>query len=286
MLQTGTDARVGVQDRRHPVIPRRPIRALRQPHPPTGRTHVPAAVGGSAGHLGPQRLIVQQQRHVGVRRVAGQDLDMPFAITRSELPRDVAADALEVLQRSAIERFPSVRHLDEMPLPPRRERDRILPRDIKHSVQVADKPRLEPFVCQLLEQDRCEADGQARPCIVQGGRTDQVEQRQIDLGGSLVEPRFPVRKRPMVQNVGQVAVQDQAEGTDRLGHPQIVTARPRASYERGVVAQGRRRGRGSLATGVIEHTGAETGVGRGSPRRITRWRGEPHATFRRAILIR
>jgi hypothetical protein len=178
----------------------------------------------------PAHLVVEQQRHVRVRRVAREHLDVPLGEPRGELPRDVAADPLEVRQPGRV------------PLPPhdRRPGERLGigargfelapvglgPRDAV--VQVGDEPGLEPVVGELLEEDGGEADRERRPRLVQRRPADHVEQGQVGFGGGLVEPRFAVRVAPVVQDVREVPVEDDAERAERIGHDAGIVARAAA----------------------------------------------------------
>ncbi len=69
---------------------------------------------------------------------------------------------------------------------------------------------------QLFEQDRRQPNRHRRPDVVQRDFTDHVQQRQIRFRGGLVKPRFTVRIAAVVQDVGEVAVEDNAEAAERL----------------------------------------------------------------------
>ena len=45
-----------------------------------------------------EHLIIEQQRHVGVSRIAGQELDVTLAESLGEFAGDVSPDSLEVLE--------------------------------------------------------------------------------------------------------------------------------------------------------------------------------------------
>ena len=56
---------------------------------------------------------------------------------------------------------------------------------------------------------------------VEGDLADHVQQRQIGFGRRLVEPRLAVGIGAVVQDVGQVAVEDDAEASEGLGHADL-----------------------------------------------------------------
>ena len=84
LLDADAVARVVVEHGRHPVFQRRPVRALGQPHAGGLSAEVAFTRHRAARHLRPAHLVVQQQRHVRVRRVAREHLDEPLAEMRGE----------------------------------------------------------------------------------------------------------------------------------------------------------------------------------------------------------
>ena len=73
-------------------------------------------------------------------------------------------------------------------------------------------------VTKLLEQDRRQPDRQRRPRLVQRDLADDVEQWQVSFGRGLVEPGLAVRVGAVVQDVGQVPVEDDAQATEVVAH--------------------------------------------------------------------
>ena len=211
-LDPDAEARVVVEHARHPAVPLRAIRTLGQPHAPRpdakvlfGRLHADC-------HLRAHHLIVERERHVVVRRVAGQDLDLVLAEAGGEFADDVAVDPLEVREAIAVPILPSLGEVNQVRLAVAREFVRV-PRGAGDAlVEVNDEAGLERRVGELFEQHGRQADRQRAAALVERDRADHVEERQVRLGRRLVEPDLAVRLDAVIQDVRQVAVQHGSTG--------------------------------------------------------------------------
>ena len=88
--------------------------------------------------------------------------------------------------------------------------------------QVSDEAGAKMRVSQLFEQHgrqpQSEPNRSNAGAVVGGEPIEQREQRQIRFGGGLEQPGLAVRPDTVVQHVGKVPVQDQAEAAERCGH--------------------------------------------------------------------
>jgi hypothetical protein len=102
---------------------------------------------------------------------------VPLAEARRELLRDVAADALKLLDLHLVPARPPLGEVGGVQVVAALEFLAVLVRAVDALGQVREKAALEPFVRELLEEDRREPDRQRRPGLVQRDLADHVEQR-------------------------------------------------------------------------------------------------------------
>src|SRR5205814_1089045 len=181
------------------------------------------------------------QGHVGVGRVAAEDLQVCLAEAMRKLSRYVAADLFELLKSRGVPLLPALGQPGEMLLALALELPAVAPRALDALVQVCDEAGLEVVVAKLFEQHRRQADGQGRPRLMQRDFADDVEQRQVSLGRRLVQPRLAVRPGAVVQDVGQVPVEDDAQATEVVAHSAAYCSGSRARRPRSFQGTGVKR---------------------------------------------
>ena len=216
-FQAWAVAEIVIEDGGTPLGPMGAIGAFGKPHAARFDAESLVADVGAGGHLGADGLVVKQQRHVGVSGVGGEDLNVALTEAGGEFGWDVAFDAIEMAEAVGVPFFPLAGEVSHMGLIGFFEFAAVGGGAGDALVQVFDKSLLEAVMGELFEEDGGEADGEGGTGLVEGAFTDHVENREVGFGGGFVEPGFAVGIGPVVQDVREVAVEDQAKGTMESG---------------------------------------------------------------------
>jgi hypothetical protein len=139
--------------------------------------------------------------------------------------RQIAPEAPEQILLVTVPIFPAPRQVREVELPAAYKFGAVGFSARAALLQVLVEPGPEPWVRQLLQQDRREADCQGGPPLQQRNLSYQIEEWQVRLGSGFIEPRFAVGMGAMVQDVGKMPVQNQAKTAKWCGHTGHVTIR-------------------------------------------------------------
>src|SRR5262249_48935340 len=132
--------------------------------------------------------------------------------------RQIPSDAFEMLFLLRKPLPPSLGEFLKLALVVALKRARVRRGTIDALVEITNKSILEMIGGQLLEQHPREPNRQPLACVLQSRRTDQIQQRQIRLRRRLIQPRLAMRVRAVVEDVGQVSVQNNAQRADGLAH--------------------------------------------------------------------
>ena len=169
-----------------------------------------------------------EQRHVAVRRVTRDDLDVPLAVsppgtlrrTLGEGLGDVAVDPPELFEQLRVDVGPALGQVDHVavglikPL----ELGLVLLGALDAVLEEVLEAVLEVVVGELFEEDGGEPHGELGVAVEERALVEHREDGQVGLGRGLVEPVLAVWPGAVAQDVGQVAVQDEAEGAEGGAH--------------------------------------------------------------------
>ena len=231
------------------------IGALGQPHAAWPEPEDPLAAGEARSHLGAERGVFVEQRHIAVGRVGGEHLDgvrRPVATLSTALRRasgicrrDIAIDIAKLLKEFRVPLFPSLREVGHVPVVKvgLLEVFAILASVVDAILKVMLEAVLEVIVGELFEEDGGESHGELWPGVEVGTLVDHAQDGEICLGGRLVEPIFAVGPGAVPQHVGQVAVEHEAEGAEGFAHGEG-DGTPRGRRAWSGIALASERGRG------------------------------------------
>src|SRR2546421_3593699 len=107
-----------------------------------------------------------------MRRVAGENLNMPLAHPLGIFPRNVPPDLLEPVEPFLIPLLPSRGQISKVRIVISFKSLPILNRPISSLAQISNKPALESLMRQLLQQNRRESNGHRRPRFQQSRLAD------------------------------------------------------------------------------------------------------------------
>src|SRR2546430_2051309 len=158
-----------------------------------------------------------------MRRVAGENLNMPLTHPLGIFPRNVPPNLLEAAEPFLIPLLPARGQISKVRIVISFKSLPILNCPISSLAQISNKPALESLMRQLLQQNRRESNRNRRPRLEQRRLADHVQNRQISLRRGLVQPGLAVRIRAVVQNVREVSMQDDAK-CSQSHRRRIVTA--------------------------------------------------------------
>src|SRR5258707_536675 len=107
--------------------------------------------------------------------------------------------------------LPGQRHQIFAPLP--FKLTRVISRPLGPLVQMDDKVSFEVRARQLLQKNRCQPDSESEAAFTEGQFIEKFEQGKVSFRGGFEQPRLTVRPDSMVQDVRQVAVQNETKPT-------------------------------------------------------------------------
>ena len=188
----GRERGIVEQDGWQPVVPFRAIAAFRKPH--AARLDAQAMVAGvnAGGHLRGKGLIVQNQRHVGVGGVAGQDLDVAISEPAGKFRGNIALNSLEMGKAILIPLVPLAGEIGEMRLAGLFELLLVGGGAGGALVKICRKSGLETVVGELLKEDGGQTDSYGWPGLEEGTFADHVQNGQIGFRRRLVKPGLSV----------------------------------------------------------------------------------------------
>ena len=205
------------------MVPLWPVGAFGQPHAAGLVSEAMVAGVNARGHLGGDGLVVQQKGHVGVSGVAGEDLDMPFAEAGGEFAGDIAVDALKVGEAILMPFFPDARQVGEVELVGFFKFAAVADGALDALVEVGDESFLEALMGELFEENGSEADGEGGAGVEQGALADHVQDGEIGFGGCFVKPSFAMGIGAVVEDIGEMAMQDDAQRTQGIAHGSMLS---------------------------------------------------------------
>ncbi len=171
-----------------------------------------ARVGGNRGaHLRANALVGAQQRQVPVGRAAGDDLDQAGVVEVAEALNDVSVQRVEVLQRGLKEAPPEARGLGQVVVAGLDEVGLVLARGDDLARDVLGKLGDEERMGELLQQDRREIEVEVGRDPIPFQIAQHPQQRQIGLGGGLVQPLHAMRPGAVVHHIGQMRMEGDGE---------------------------------------------------------------------------
>ena len=157
------------------MLPFRTIGAFGKPHPARLDSQPVLARLQTSRHLRGNRLVIQNERHIRVRGVAGEDLDVAFLESPCEFPRNVFLNPLEMSQSVAIPVFPLAREIGQVKLSVLFKSFFVVGGTVGALVKICRKSGLESVVRQLLKQDGRQADSDRWPGLEEGTFTDHIQ---------------------------------------------------------------------------------------------------------------
>lgn len=143
---------------------------------------------------------------------------MAFAAAFGEFAWDIAVDLLEAVEPFLVPGFPASGEEGEVEVVFVFEAFSVLGGAVAAFGEVGDESGFEAVVGELFEEDGSEADGQGRPATVECDLADHIEDGEVGFSGGLVEPGFAMGVGTMVKDVGEVAMENDAESTKRCSH--------------------------------------------------------------------
>jgi hypothetical protein len=177
-----------------------------------------AAGSDAGGELGADALIVEHKGQIAVRGATGENLDVPFGGAAGKFADDVAVDAIEMSEAVAVPIVPLPGEVGHVGLIGLLEFGAIGFSAGGALLEIFDEAGFETFAGQLFEEDGREADGDGRAGFVEGALADHFEEREVGFGGGFVKPGLAVGMGAVVEDVGEVAVEDDTESAQGLAH--------------------------------------------------------------------
>ena len=198
--------------------PARPVGALRQPAARRRPAEEPAVLRRPDRELEPDALVAREQRQEPVRRRRPDDLELARGLEGAERRHEVAVHRLEQPAEPGQALAPVRDQRQEMAVARLGERGRRLVAGgeplLEEGLHLAHEHRAR----ELVGQDRREADGDGSRGRLVAQLPERLQQGQVGVERRLADPVTAVRPPPMVQHVGQVAVQRQHEVHRGSGH--------------------------------------------------------------------
>jgi uncharacterized protein YkwD len=174
-----------------------------------------ADVGLDGGaDLGADALVGSQEGKVAVGGGAGNDVNEAGLLEVAEGADEVLFEGVELVQRGGVEALPEAGGLGVVGLAGELEGGLVFPGGDDLASQVFGELGEEGRVAELLEEDGGEIEVELGGDVVALEVGEDAEEREIGLGGGLVQPLHAVGPGAVVDDVGQVRVHGAA---DRLG---------------------------------------------------------------------
>ena len=142
-----------------PVVPSGTVGAFREPHAAGFEAEAFLAGGDTGGDLGFDGLVVEQEGHVGVGGVGGEDLDVAFVAAFGEFAGDIAVDLFEAVEPFLVPGFPASGEEGEVEVIFVFEAFSVLGGAVAAFGEVGYETGFEAVVGELFEEDGSEADG-------------------------------------------------------------------------------------------------------------------------------
>ena len=173
--------------------------------------------------------VVRKEGQEPVRRRAADRLEDAEVGERTKRRNDPRAPTPEVLEEAVVEVPPIRRDRRSVRFPLLAEPGAVLVGGVSPLGEVGRETLGEARVLELLAEDGRQADGRLQRNAVRHEVLGRAEEREVALGGGLVEPVGAVGPDAVSENVGDVAVEDEDEARRRRHPGSSTSLRARAA---------------------------------------------------------
>ncbi len=203
----------------------RPVGAFGEPAALGGATEQPAVLGRADRELEPDALVAREQREEAVRGGAADDLQAARRLERAEGGDQIAVDLVEQPAEPEQAGPPILDQGEQVLLTGLGKRRRRLAAGREPLVEERLHLAHEDRARELVGEHGREADRHRPRRVLRLQPQERFQERQVGVGRGLADPIASVGPPPVVQHVGQVAVQREDEVHRLSGHRARTSAR-------------------------------------------------------------
>ena len=187
------------------------VAALGRPEAARGGAEVAAMRGDAGADLGEDALVGAEQRQVAVGGAGGDEADEAGGLEAAEAGDEVAVERVEVFEGLGEEVLPVAGEVSEVLIARLPEVGLVFAGGADLAAEIAGELAAEGWVGELFEEDGREAEVAVQGEAVALEVGEDAEERQVGLGGGIVEPLGAVGPGAVVDDPGEMGVEGERE---------------------------------------------------------------------------